>query len=245
MLAAVCAALAACTPELDWRELSVPEGRFAVLLPGKAQRESRTFNTAAGALTMTMYACSLKRGTMGVAYTDYPAAQATAERRRELVDAARDALLRNIGAGAHAEEEVAIAGLPGREVYAEGRADTQLKARFVMSGNRLYQIAYVGAPAGTASADIDMFLTSFKLLPLLLAPKSGREHHQQGEQLQPSEQHGEGEDPDLEIIHRRISRGRPHLTQARAGIVDAGDNRRKCGNDVQAGGGEQHGHCDE
>ena len=167
ILVAVCAALAACAPELDWRELSVPEGRFAVLLPGKAQHESRTLNTAAGALTMTMYAFSLKQGSMGVAYTDYPAAALAAEHGREQLDAARDALLRNIGGGVRSEEDISIEGFPGRQVYAEGQAGAQgvlLKARFVAVGNRLYQIAYIGAKDGVAMADVDMFLTSFKLL---------------------------------------------------------------------------------
>jgi hypothetical protein len=159
----VCAALAACAPELDWRELSVPEGRFAVLLPGKAQHESRTLNTAAGALTMTMYAFSLKQGSMVVAYTDYPTAALAAEHGLEQLDAARDALLRNIGGGVRSEEDISIEGFPGRQVYAEGRAGV-LKARFVVVGSRLYQIAYAGAEDGVAMADVDMFLTSFKLL---------------------------------------------------------------------------------
>ena len=166
-LVAVCAALAACTPELDWRELWVPAARFSVLLPGKARHESRTVDTAAGALTMTMYSVSVKRWTMAVAYSDYPAAALAAGNMREQVAAARDALLRNIGARAHTAEEVPVAGLPGRQVRAEGRVggqDTLLKARFVVAGNRLYQIAYVGAKDGVAMADIDMFLTSFKLL---------------------------------------------------------------------------------
>lgn len=161
------AALAACTPELDWRELSVPEGRFAVLLPGKPRHESRALNTAAGALTMTMYSFSLKQGTMGVAYTDYPAAALAAEHGRAQMDAARDALLRNIQGGVRLEEDIGIAGFPGRQVYAEGRAGAEgalLKARFVVVGSRLYQIAYVGAKDGVAMADIDMFLTSFRLL---------------------------------------------------------------------------------
>ncbi len=164
LLIFVCAALTACAPELDWRELSVPEGRFSVLLPGKARQETRTLNSAAGALTMTLYACSLKQGTMGVSYTDYPPAALAADHGRRQLDAARDALLRNIDAGAHVEEDLAIAGLPGRQVYAVGRAGTQLKARFVVAGSRLYQIAYVGARDAPAMADIDMFLTSFKLL---------------------------------------------------------------------------------
>ncbi len=157
----------ACAPELDWRELSVPEARFSVLLPGKASRETRTLNAAAGALTMTMYAVSLKRGTMAVAYTDYPAAALAGEHGREQLDAERDALLRNIGASQHSEEKVLVAGLPGRQVLAEGRTgarDLLLKARFVVAGSRLYQIAYVGERDSVATADIDMFLTSFKLL---------------------------------------------------------------------------------
>jgi len=166
-LGIACAALAACTPELDWRELSVPEGRFAVLLPCKARQESRTLGAAAGARAMTMYACSLKQASMGVAYTDYPAASLTATNMRAQLDSARSALLRNIGATAHSEEEVRVAGLPAWQVYAEGRAGMQparLKARFVFAAGRLYQIAYIGERDGLAMADIDLFLTSFKLL---------------------------------------------------------------------------------
>jgi hypothetical protein len=167
VLIAACAALAACTPELDWRELTAPEGRFAVLLPGKARRESRLLDTPAGALTMTMYSYSLKQGTMGVAYTDYPAAVLATDHGRAEVDAARDALLRNIRGGVPLEEDIAIAGFAGRQVYAEGRAGDEaalLKARFLAVGSRLYQIAYLGAKDGLDMADVDMFLTSFRLL---------------------------------------------------------------------------------
>ena len=138
-----------------------------MLLPCKPQRESRTLDSAAGAVMMTMYACSLKTGTMGAAYTDAPMAAPAAEPTRAQMDAARDALLRNIGAGTRVEEEIGIGGMPGRQVYALGRAGTQelvLKARLVVAGGRLYQIAYVGARDGLAMADVDLFLTSFKLL---------------------------------------------------------------------------------
>jgi len=165
-LAGATLALAACAPELDWRELTLPDGRFSVLLPCKPQRETRMLNIAARALTMTMYACALEHGTMAVAYTDVPAAALSTERLRAQVDAARDALLRNIGAGARTEGEVGVAGLPGRQVYAEGLAGGKavlLKARFVVAGGRIYQIAYVGARDAVGMADIDLFLASFKL----------------------------------------------------------------------------------
>lgn len=92
-LVVVCAALVACTPEIDWRELSVPDGGFAVLLPCKGRHEARTLNTAAGALTMTMYACSPKRGTMGVAYTDHPAGALAANHGRAQLDADRKSVV--------------------------------------------------------------------------------------------------------------------------------------------------------
>jgi hypothetical protein len=116
---------------------------------------------------MTLYSVGLKQGTMGVAYTDYPVAALAAEHGRAQLDAARDALLRNIGGSVHAEEDVSIGGFPGRQILAEGRAGaggTLLKVRFVVAGSRLYQIAYVGARDGAAMADVDMFLTSFRLL---------------------------------------------------------------------------------
>jgi hypothetical protein len=162
-----CLAFAACSPELDWREISVPEGRFAVLLPGRVRHESRTLAAAGGTLIMTMYSFSLERGTMGVAYIDYPGAAPDAAHVRARLDAARDALLRNFKGGAPSEEDIRVDGIQGRQVYAEGPAGAAqmlLKARFFAVGSRVYQVAYVGAKDGAAMADVDMFLTSFKLL---------------------------------------------------------------------------------
>lgn len=145
----------------------MPEGRFSVLLPGKARSESRTLILSSAKVVMTMHAVSLERGTLGVAYTDFPPAALAAERTREQVNAARDTLLRNISGSVKSEEDVAVDGISGRQVHAEGSAGADymiLKARFVVVGSRLYQIAYVGAKDGLAMADVDMFLTSFKLL---------------------------------------------------------------------------------
>lgn len=76
-------------------------------------------------------------------------------------------MLRNISGSVKSEEDVVVDGVSGRQIHAEGRAgaeDMILKARFVVVGSRLYQIAYVGAKDGLAMADVDMFLTSFKLM---------------------------------------------------------------------------------
>ncbi len=160
-LALLCALLAACSPELDWRELASTEGRFSVLLPGKARRETRAVEMAAGLRSVTLFAYSQKDWSMGVAYWDYPDAAAPGTE----LDAARDALLRKLRGALRYDKRIAVAGRAGREVYAESAAgDLMLQARFVAVDKRAYQIAYFGAKNALAPADIDMLFSSFKLL---------------------------------------------------------------------------------
>ena len=48
--------------------------------------------------------------------------------------------------------------------FRAGAEGALLKARFVVVGSRLNQIACVGAKDGVAMADVDMLLASFRLL---------------------------------------------------------------------------------
>ncbi|KAG1251222.1 hypothetical protein G6F65_018438 [Rhizopus arrhizus] len=75
----------------------------------------------------------------------------------------------------------------------------------------------------------------------LFAPENGREQHQDGQEFQAADQHGEGADPDLEIgQHREVAHG-AHRPQARPGVVDAGENGRERRDGVQAGEQQQAG----
>ena len=163
-LALVCAALAACSPELDWRETSSAQGRFAVLLPGKPYEAARKVSTTAGEVEMHMTAAQAAGWQFGVVWADYPAS--AAGEPEQLIDAQRDALLRNTAAKVIAEKSTPLDGRPGRLLTAEGRnGDTAvtLHARFVVDGVRLYQVAATGAKGGVDQNGIETFLDSFKL----------------------------------------------------------------------------------
>lgn len=160
----VALSLSGCYPELDWREISSAEGRFAVLLPGKPREAARSLNTAAGEVDMHMTATEAMGWQFGVAWADFPAAAVREPER--LIDAQRDALLRNTAGRVLAEKPAPLGSRHGRLVVAEGRAgDTAvaLHARFVVDGVRLYQVAATGAKGGVDQTGIETFLDSFKL----------------------------------------------------------------------------------
>ncbi len=113
---------------------------------------------------MHMTAAEAMGWQFGVARADYPAAAAREPER--LIDAQRDALLRNTSGHVLAEKSAPLNGRPGRLVAAEvesGNTAVTLNARFVVDGVRLYQIATTGAKGGVDQAGVDTILESFKL----------------------------------------------------------------------------------
>ena len=163
MVAALALLVAACYPELDWREVTSPGGGYSVLMP--AAPETATRDVRLGGVTLAMSMTSARKDGMafGVAYAEIPAGG-----HGDLLAAARDALVRNIDGRITADREIAIDGAAGREFHAEGAAGgrgLRLAARVFIAGRRFYQVAFVGQPDRIAQADLDLFLGSFRLLP--------------------------------------------------------------------------------
>src|SRR5678815_2221133 len=75
--------------------------------------------------------------------------------------------------------------------------------------------------------------------PSLFAPKSGRKEYQNGKKLETADQHGKRAYPDFEIVKHAEIRGWTHLIQARTHVVDAGDDRAECANNVEPGQQQQ------
>jgi hypothetical protein len=161
LVLALSLSLAACYSDLDWRDAPSTQGRYRIVMPARPQEQTRTLNTAAGAVPMSMVSARAAEWMFGVAYVDYPGGNA-----QKYIDAQRDALLRNISGNITSEKTEIIAGRPGRVLTAEGRNGESvvvLRARFVADRARLYQIAAVGAKGGVADTELDTFFSSFKL----------------------------------------------------------------------------------
>ena len=160
-------AAAACSPALDWREFSWPDGGFAVLLPGKPRSESRPIVIDGVEVTLRMFSVRAEGLAFGVGYADFPPGGGAAARERRLA-ATRDALVGNIDGRVTSESEVTLDGHRGLDFRAQGRvrdANFLLAGRIYATGDRLYQLAVVGQEDAAARADAELFLGSFRLLP--------------------------------------------------------------------------------
>ncbi len=154
-------ALAACYPELDWREFNSPEGGFTVMLPSKAARESRELVLAGGKTTMHMVSAHAPEMAFGVGYADLP----TGTDPARALDEGRAALVKNIGGRVTAER--ALAGVTGVEFEADGEAGgnaMRLAARVIVSGNRYYQVVLIARATRADEVDRTIFPGSFRLI---------------------------------------------------------------------------------
>jgi len=164
LVAALALLVAACYPELDWREVTSARGGYSVLMPAKPEEVSR--EVALGGVSLTMTMSSVRRDGMafGAAYADISDGSV---RDAQLLAAARDALVRNIAGRVTVDREISIGGAAGREFYADGMVDgkaLRIAARVLVAGHRFYQVAFVGPADRLAQSDLDLFLGSFRLL---------------------------------------------------------------------------------
>ena len=153
--------LAACYPELDWREFTSPEGGFTVMFPGKPARESRELVFAGRPTTMHMISAHATEMAFGVGYADLPPGTEPGR----AIDEGRAALLRNISGVVIAER--ALAGVTGVEFEAEGAAEgnpMRLAARVLVSGDRYYQVVLIARATRADEVDRALFPGSFKLI---------------------------------------------------------------------------------
>jgi hypothetical protein len=156
LLGAVAVLAAACSPQLDWRELRSQEGGFVAVLPGKPTLEERELSGAHGAL-MHMWSARSGGAVYGVGYVDAPDAGP------ELVARTRDALAANIAGRLVEDREFTQGAARGREFRAES-ANATLVARVLAGDRRLYQIAIVGSKGSIAPAGVETFFASFRLV---------------------------------------------------------------------------------
>ena len=159
------ALLAACYPDLDWREIASASGGYAVLMPARPDHAEREVAIGGLALSMSMASVQREGVAFGVAHAEIPAGY---DRRAGLIAAARAGLLRNIEGHVVAARTISIDGAEGEEFRAEGTASghpMELAARIFIAGPRFYQVVFVGQKGKVPAADVELFLGSFRLRP--------------------------------------------------------------------------------
>lgn len=151
--------LAGCYPDLDWKELRLPQAGFRVLMPARVEASS---GAGADGIAQSRWAAQTRLGLFGVAWADYPDSAAAH------LGTVQDGLVRNAGGPAEAEQSRSEAGVESRRFSVRARAGDgsgrELHVRLIARGARLYQLAVVGQPGALSEADLDTFFLSFQIL---------------------------------------------------------------------------------
>jgi len=160
-LAAVMA-LAACSPELNWREVRADPTALTVLLPCKPDRGARVVPLAGRDTPLNMLGCDAGGATFAVAFAD----TADAGQAAAVLAQWRSATLANMRAGVPAQQPFTVAGgVASVRVAASGqRPDgkpVQSQALYFSQGPRVYQAVIY---ADKLTADVaDTFFGGLKL----------------------------------------------------------------------------------
>lgn len=146
--------VAACSPELNWRELKSTEGGFVAMMPGKPLYEARTL-AGTPAVAMHLWSARAANSVFGVGYADYPVLD------EGTLDGIRDALIKNLGGHLLEERSLFLAEFSGREFAAAG-ANKTLRVRLLVRGRRLYQLAVLGDENAMSEVEMEPFFSSFQ-----------------------------------------------------------------------------------
>lgn len=156
--ALVCAALAGCSPQYNWRNYASKEAPFHALFPDKPAVHTRSVDLDGLKVDMTMTAVDIDGVTFAVGSAEAP----DAARAQAAVAAMKTALVRNIGATVTSEK----VGTNAIDIDAAGvRKGTPMRlvGHFEARGKRFYQVIVMGPAKSLTKDNVDMFITSFKL----------------------------------------------------------------------------------
>jgi len=149
-----------------WQDYKSSAGKFSVQVPSKPQEQSQDQKTDVGTIKLNMIIAEANDSGYFVGYADFPNKIANpAEIQKGLGDSVKGSVA-NLKGTIKSEKEYLLGNIPCRDFEATGKVqttDVSMKGRFCLADNRLYQVFALGAADKIAAADVDRFITSFKL----------------------------------------------------------------------------------
>lgn len=168
-----CAALTACTPRHDWREIRADDDHYLAPMPARPDRMTRPIDLDGLAVSMTMQGARVEGVAFVVGAVRLPD-DSVAVRERALA-AMRTAMVRNIRGNESRADAVAVpvvdasggvaGSAPGWRIEATGRAgerEVVMHALFASRGGRAWQAVVLG-PEPDADA-VRHFLDGFRVV---------------------------------------------------------------------------------
>lgn len=163
-------ALAACSPQFNWRDYSSQDAPFRVMFPDKPATHAREVDLNGMKVKMTMAAAQVEGIMFAVGSGEAP----DDDKAAAAVTAMKTALVRNIGATIKSEKQGKSSAAAGSatarssaiDIDATGvqkGAPMRLVGHFESRGKRFYQVIVMGEEKKISQDQVDMFMSSFKL----------------------------------------------------------------------------------
>ncbi|KAB2840225.1 hypothetical protein F9K50_06180 [bacterium] len=149
--------------EAKWQTFSPPAGNFSVSMPGKPQLTQSVHKSFVGAVKESTYTAKSGGVTYSASYSELPGIAVTLGGSHTIFNKAKDGLLKEAGGSENAFNKISLGKNEGRELSFTLNGGGSGKARFFLVDKRLYVIVASGTSG--ASAGVDRFLNSFKLMP--------------------------------------------------------------------------------
>jgi hypothetical protein len=150
--------LSGCSPEYNWREFTVADGRALVAFPDRVQTETRSINLDAQPLEFSLTTAAVKQNLFAVGYAPLPGALTPAQQT-----AVKQALLKSLAANLGvALPETANQGEPF-VLESHAAKPMRMVARVVIHRGYLLQFIVTGPPSELLTTISDEFMRSVSL----------------------------------------------------------------------------------
>lgn len=162
----VITALAGCG-QSDWRELTVDDGGFSVLMRAEPHYVRQQLDTPAGKMEAHLYSSDRPDSYFAVGYSDYPLAFFVRSRPEDILAGVRETWLRRINGHIVTSDTAPLGKHPGLQLTARGTVkgqDALLEARLYMVDQRLYQLVAISRIGETPQGIVNRFFNSFRLI---------------------------------------------------------------------------------
>jgi hypothetical protein len=166
-LGAICAAVLGLAAHYAWGDvISDSTGRFSANFPGRVETSTQSIATQAGPAIAHIFTHRDPRGTTyTVVYSDYPSGSMANASPDQVYEGVIRGTVDQTGSTMKSSSPVSTAGISGREAMFESRdRRSALRARYFLTGDRLYQVACEGSPGSETARNAVAFLDSFHII---------------------------------------------------------------------------------
>jgi hypothetical protein len=154
------------TNAVDWQDYKSSAGKFSIQVPSKPQEQSQDQTTDVGTIKLNMVISEANDSGYFIGYADFPnKIDNPADIQKGLADSVKGSVA-NLKGEIKSQKEFMLGDVPCRDFEAGGKVqttDVSMKGRFCLADNRLYQVFALGAKDKFSTADVDRFITSFKI----------------------------------------------------------------------------------